>query len=329
MIVIDPESEYLTLCSNFGGEIVKISNDTNTFFNPLDITMNYSDGDEDDRDDNPLSFKTEFIFSFLDVIVTKESGIGLTGAERTLVDRTLTETYKHYFKNENNGMPTLIDFCNELANVKAPELQSEKNNLLKVLGLYTTGSFNLFAHKSNIDIHNKFVVFDIKELGDQIKTLGMLVILDQIWNRVTSNRLMGRRTWIVIDEAHLLFANPFSAQFLNSLWKRARKYGGICTGITQNISDLLESPLASKMLSNSDYIMMLNQSSSDREKLGEILNISPNQLGYVTNASAGQGLIFAGNSIIPFIDKFPTDTKLYQMMTTKFGEADEQNNTQK
>ena len=223
VIVIDPEQEYQVLCSNFGGEWVKISNDTNTFFNPLDITMNYSDGDEEDRDDNPLSFKTEFIFSFLDVIVTKESGIGLTGAERTLVDRTLTETYKHYFKNENNGMPTLVNFCNELANVKAPELQNEKNNLLKVLGLYTTGSFNLFAHKSNVDIHNRFVVFDIKELGDQIKTLGMLVILDQIWNRVTSNRLIGRRTWIIIDEAHLLFANPFSAQFLNSLWKRARK----------------------------------------------------------------------------------------------------------
>ncbi len=227
---------YLTLASNFGGEIIKISNDTNTFFNPLDITMDYSGGDDEEKSDNPLSFKTEFIFSFLDVVVTKESGIGLSGAERTLVDRTLMSTYKNYFKNPKNGMPTLMDFCEELEKVKAPELQREKNNLLKVLGLYTTGSFNLFAHKTNVDVNNRFVVYDIKELGDQLKTLGMLVILDQIWNRVTSNRLLGKRTWIVIDEAHLLFSNPFSAAFLNSLWKRARKYGGICTGITQRES---------------------------------------------------------------------------------------------
>jgi hypothetical protein len=321
VLVIDPESEYLTLASNFGGEIIKISNDTDTFFNPLDITLNYSDGDDEDKDENPLSFKTEFIFSFLDVVVTKESGIGLTGAERTLVDRTLTETYKSYFKNPKLGMPTLLDFCKELEKVKAPELQTEKNNLLKVLGLYTTGSFNLFSHKTNVDVNNRFVVYDIKELGDQLKTLGMLVILDQIWNRVTSNRLLGRKTWIVVDEAHLLFSNPFSAQFLNSLWKRARKYGGICTGITQNVSDLLENPLASKMLSNSDYIMMLNQATPDRVKLGEILNISPTQLSFVTNSTAGQGLMFAGNSIIPFVDKFPSDTRLYQMMTTKLDEV--------
>ncbi|MBR1442877.1 MAG: DUF87 domain-containing protein [Firmicutes bacterium] len=331
VLVIDPESEYGTLCKNFDGEVIKISNDTNTFFNPLDITVDYSGGDEDEDEnttlgfkevsENPLSFKTEFIFSFLDVIVTKESGMGLSGAERTLVDRTLTETYKNYFKNDKAEMPTLVDFCRELEKVKAPELQSEKNNLLKVLGLYTTGSFNLFAHRTNVDVSNRFVVYDIKELGDQIKTLGMLVILDQVWNRVTSNRLIGRKTWIVVDEAHLLFSNPFSAAFLSSLWKRARKYGGICTGITQNVEDLLESDLARKMLSNSDYIMMLNQATSDRVKLGQILNISDTQLGFVTNSNAGQGLLFAGNSIIPFIDEFPNDTKLYRMMTTKLDEV--------
>jgi type IV secretory pathway VirB4 component len=325
VLVIDPESEYGNLCNNFNGEVIKISNDTNTYFNPLDITMDYSGGDDDEEDkessSNPLSFKTEFMFSFLDVIVTKESGMGLSGAERTLVDRTLTETYKNYFRNPKQGMPTLIDFCKELKKVKAPELQAEKENLLKVLGLYTTGSFNLFAHHTNVDVNNKFVVYDIKELGDQIKTLGMLVILDQVWNKVTSNRLIGRKTWIIVDEAHLLFSNPFSAQFLSSLWKRARKYGGICTGITQNVEDLLESDLARKMLSNSDYIMMLNQATSDRVKLGEILNISDTQLGFVTNANAGQGLLFAGNSIIPFIDEFPSDTKLYAMMTTKLDEV--------
>ena len=322
ILVIDPESEYGLLAENFGGEIVKISNDTNTYFNPLDITMDYSGGDDDkENKNNPLSFKTEFLFSFLDVIVTKESGMGLSGAERTLVDRTLTNVYKNYFNRPNSPMPTLIDFCEELSKNKEPSLQAEKDNLLKVLGLYTTGSFNLFAHHTNVNIKNKFVVFDIKELGSQMMTLGMLVILDQIWNRVTSNRLIGRNTWIVVDEAHLLFNNPFSAQFLSSLWKRARKYGAICTGITQNVEDLLESDLARKMLSNSDYILMLNQSSADRNKLGEILNISPTQLSFVTNATAGQGLLFAGSAVIPFVDKFPSSTKIYKMMTTKFCEV--------
>ena len=217
-------------------------------------------------------------------------------------------------------MPTLVDFYNELEKCNIRELQVEKENLIKVLGLYTSGSFNLFAHKTNVNVNNRFVVFDIKELGDQLKTLGMLVILDQIWNRVVSNRLIGRTTWIVIDEAHLLFSNPFSAKFLNSLWKRARKYGAICTGITQNISDLLDSPLASKMLANSDYTLMLNQAPQDRAKLAEILNISPTQLSFVTNANPGQGLLFAGNSIVPFVDKFPNDTKLYRMMTSKLSD---------
>ena len=322
ILVIDPEAEYLTLFENFGGEIVKISNDTDTYFNPLDISAEYSGGDDDEeKSKNPLSFKTEFLFSFLDVIVTKESGIGLSGAERTLVDRVLTTLYKKYFKKSNAPMPTLTDFYNELEKNKIPELQQEKENLLKVLGLYTSGSFNLFAHQTNVNINNRFVVYDIRDLGEQLKTLGMLVILDQIWNRVVSNRLIGKTTWIVIDEAHLLFANQFSAQFLVSLWKRARKYGAICSGISQNIGDLLDSPLAGKILANSEYILMLNQSPQDRVRLSELLNISPTQMSFVTNATAGQGLLLAGNAIVPFVDNFPKDTKLYSMLTTKLAEV--------
>lgn len=323
VLVIDPESEYGLMAQNFGGELIKISNDTDTYFNPLDITVDYSGGDDENKINNPISFKTEFIFSFLDVIVTKENGMGLSGAERTIVDIALEKTYRNYFKNKNAEMPTLVDFCHELEKIKTPKYQAEIDSILKVLGLYTTGSFNLFAHRTNVNTNSKFVVYDIKELGDQIKTLGMLVILDQIWNRVTSNRLIGRRTWIVIDEAHLLFTNPFSAAFLSSLWKRARKYGGICTGITQNVEDLLESDLARKMLSNSEYIYMLNQFPVDRDKLGQLLKISSTQLGFVTNATAGQGLLYAGGALIPFIDKFPTDTRLYKMMTTKPDEAAE------
>ena len=330
ILVIDPEAEYLTLFENFGGEIVKISNDTDTYFNPLDISAEYSGGDDDEeKSKNPLSFKTEFLFSFLDVIVTKESGIGLSGAERTLVDRVLTTLYKKYFKKSNAPMPTLTDFYNELKNITIPELQQEKENLLKVLGLYTSGSFNLFAHQTNVNINNRFVVYDIRDLGEQLKTLGMLVILDQIWNRVVSNRLIGRTTWIVIDEAHLLFANQFSAQFLVSLWKRARKYGAICSGISQNIGDLLDSPLAGKILANSEYILMLNQSPQDRVRLSELLNISPTQMSFVTNATAGQGLLLAGNAIVPFVDSFPKDTKLYSLMTTKLAEVMEYENHNK
>ncbi|MBQ8941242.1 MAG: DUF87 domain-containing protein [Firmicutes bacterium] len=330
ILVIDPEAEYLTLFENFGGEIVKISNDTDTYFNPLDISAEYSGGDDNEENSkNPLSFKTEFLFSFLDVIVTKESGIGLSGAERTLVDRVLTTLYKKYFKKSNAPMPTLTDFYKELEKITIPELQQEKENLLKVLGLYTSGSFNLFAHQTNVNVNNRFVVYDIRDLGEQLKTLGMLVILDQIWNRVVSNRLIGRTTWIVIDEAHLLFANQFSAQFLVSLWKRARKYGAICTGISQNIGDLLDSPLAGKILANSEYILMLNQSPQDRVRLSELLNISPTQMSFVTNATAGQGLLLAGNAIVPFVDSFPQDTKLYSLMTTKLSEVMEYENHNK
>ncbi|MCC8097447.1 MAG: DUF87 domain-containing protein, partial [Eubacterium sp.] len=195
ILVIDPESEYTVLARNFGGTVIKLSNDTNTFFNPLDISLDYSGGDDEKANENPIAFKTEFIFSFLDVIVQKESSTGLSGAECTLVDLVLRRLYEKYFSNPAAVMPTLMDFCDELRKIKERELQGEKENLLKILGLYTTGSFNLFAHNTNVDINNRFVVFDIKDLGDQIKTLGMLVVLDQIWNRITSNRLMGRNTW--------------------------------------------------------------------------------------------------------------------------------------
>lgn len=327
ILCIDPESEYGLLCKNLGGEVIKISADTDTYFNPLDINEGYVDIPENgESGENPLAVKTEFMFSFLDVVMTGESGNGLTGAERTLVDRVLTILYRDYFKKKNSPMPTLVDFCKALENISDENLQKEKNNLIKILGLYTTGSFNLFAHHTNVDVNNRFVVYDIKDLGEQLKQLGMLVILDQVWNRVCANRELGKRTWIVIDESHLLFANKFSAQFLSSLWKRARKYGGVCTAITQNVEDLLESDYARKMLSNSEFIMMLNQATADRVKLGEILNISPTQLGYVTNASAGQGLLFAGNSIVPFVDKFPEDTKMFKMMTTKFSDISGEEN---
>jgi type IV secretory pathway VirB4 component len=214
-------------------------------------------------------------------------------------------------------IPTLKEFYEILIRQKEPEAE----NLATSLELYITGNLSVFSNKTNIDIHNRLVCYDIKDLGKQLKTLGMLIVLDAVWNRITVNRNKGKRTWIYMDEIYLLFANEYSANFLFELYKRARKWGAIPTGITQNVEDLLKSELARRMLSNSDFIMMLNQAPSDRAELAKLLNISSTQLSYVTNSDPGQGLLFSGNSIIPFVDKFPQETKLYRMMTTKVEEV--------
>ena len=306
VLVIDPEREYAPLASGFGGEIIHISAGSKTHINPLDVTMDYSD------DDDPLLLKSEFILSLCELLIGGRNG--LSAAEKTVIDRSVKITYAKYFSNpEKNPIPTLLDFHQVLKD----QPEQEAINISLALELYVTGSLSVFAQPTNIDIKNRFVIFDIKDLGKQLRTMGMLIVLDQIWNRITQNRAIGKRTWIYIDEIYILFQNEYSANYLFELYKRARKWGGIPTGITQNVEDLLISDLARRMLSNSDYIMMLNQAPTDRAELAQLLNISNQQLGYVTNANAGQGLIFSGSSIIPFIDKFPTETKLYQMMTTK------------
>jgi type IV secretory pathway VirB4 component len=244
---------------------------------------------------------------------------GLTAVEKTVVDRCVRLTYADYFSLvKKSTIPTLIDFHKHMT--KQPE--PEARNIALALELYVEGSLDVFSKHTNIDINNRVVVFDIKDLGKQLRTFGMLIVLDQIWNRVTTNRALGKRTWIFMDEIYLLFQNEYSANFLFELFKRARKWGAIPTGITQNVEDLLISDLARRMLSNSEFIMMLNQASSDRSEIAELLDISERQLGYVTNSPVGQGLMFCGSSIIPFIDKFPQDTKLYKMMTTKPEEMD-------
>jgi len=226
-------------------------------------------------------------------------------------------TYQPYFSNPHkNPVPTLKDFYRVLK--EQPE--KEAISIALSLEIYIEGSLSVFANPTNIDTNNRFIVFDIRDLGKQLKTMGMLIVLDQIWNRITQNRTLGKRTWIYIDEIYLLFQNEYSANYLFELYKRARKWGAIPTGITQNVEDLLVSDLARRMLSNTDFVMMLNQATSDRVELAALLNISNQQLSYVTNSQEGQGLLFAGNSIVPFIDKFPTDTELYAMMTTKIEE---------
>ena len=312
IIVIDPECEYTVLCEQLGGSVIKISTDTKNYINPLEI-------DKDLVDENPIQFKTEFFLSMCELIVNKPNGTGLSSEDRTIIDYVLTKTYDKYL-NDRSGkviVPTLMDFYNNLLELDIPAAKQ----LASDLGLYVTGSFDLFAHQTNVNLDNNFVVFDIKDLGSQVKTLGMLNILSTVWSRVTRNRKLGRRTWIIIDEAHLMFKNGYSADFLSSLWKRARKYGGVCTGITQNVQELLRNELANLMLSNSEFVLMLNQSESDRLMLQQIFHMSDQQLSYVTNRGSGQGLLKAGRSLVPFVDKFPRDNLLYPLMTTKLEEV--------
>ncbi|GAK43405.1 hypothetical protein TCA2_5902 [Paenibacillus sp. TCA20] len=318
VIIIDPEREYTRLVSNFKGEVIHISAGSKNYINPLDMTMDYAD------DDDPLMLKSDFVLSLCEVIVGGR--YGLTPKEKSIIDRCLKLTYHKYLQTfSKDDIPTLIDFYEQLKQQEDPEAIE----IATALELYVKGNLSVFANKTNINIDNRLVCFDIKDLGKQLKTMGMLIVLDQIWNRITLNRGKGKRTWIYIDEIYLLFANEYSAAFLYELYKRARKWGGIPTGITQNVEDLLKSDLARTMLSNSMFLMMLNQAKSDRRELATLLDISETQLSYVTNADSGQGLMFIGNGegkgIVPFHDEFPRDTKLYKMMTTKVDEVREAN----
>lgn len=312
VIIIDPEREYTRLVSNFGGEVIHISAGSKNYLNPLDMTMDYAD------DDDPLLLKSDFILSLCEVLVGGR--YGLTPREKSIIDRCLKLTYKAYLQTfDPKDVPTLFDFYEQLN----AQDDDEAVQLATALELYVKGNLSVFSNKTNININSRFVCFDIKDLGKQLKTMGMLIVLDQVWNRITVNRNKGKRTWIYLDEIYLLFANEYSANFLFELYKRARKWGGVPTGITQNVEDLLKSELARRMLSNSDFLMMLNQAPSDRNELADLLNISDTQLSYVTNADSGQGLLFVGNGIVPFKDEFPKNTKLYKMMTTKVEEVTE------
>lgn len=308
IIIIDPESEYASLVAALNGETIYVSPASGNHINPLDMSKDYSD------DESPLTMKSDFILSFCECLVGKQ---GLSAKERGIIDRCLTMTYGEYLQTfEKDKTPTLMDFYETL---KA-QPEQEAQGLALSFELYIKGNLNMFAHQTNVDTNNRVVSYDIKDLGKQLKTLGMLIVLDYVWNRITLNRAKGKRTWIYMDEIYLLFANEYSANFLFELYKRARKWGGVPTGITQNVEDLLKSETARSMLSNTDFVMMLNQATSDRDQLAKLLNISDNLLTFVTNSDSGQGLICCGGSIIPFKDKFPHN-ELYDLMTTKLEEV--------
>ena len=225
--------------------------------------------------------------------------------------------YRIYQQGNYQGVaPTLQDFREELLKQDEPEAKE----IALAIELFTNGSLNTFAINTNVDTSNSLICYDILDLGKQLQPIGMLVVLDSILNRITSNRAKGRNTYIFIDEIYLLFQYEYSANFLFTLWKRVRKYGAFCTGITQNVEDLLQSHTARTMLANSEFIIMLNQASTDRLELAKLLNISDTEVSYITNVGAGEGLAKIGNAIVPFENKFPKNTELYKLMTTKPGE---------
>ena len=305
IIICDPEAEYWPLVRRLHGQVIKISPTSKQYVNPMDLNLDYSD------DDNPLSLKVDFILSFCDIVVGSKEG--LKPVEKTIIDRCVRLVYRNYLADPRpENMPILQDLYDCL---RAQD-EKEAQFLATALEIYVTGSLNIFNHRTNVDIQNRVVCYDIKELGKQLRQLGMLVVQDQVWNRVTINREAGKTTRYYVDEFHLLLRGEL-ASWSVEIWKRFRKWGGVPTGITQNVKDLLASPEIENILENSDYICMLNQAPGDRQILAQKLNISPHQLSYVTQANEGEGLLFYGNVIVPFVDRFPKDTEMYKLMTTK------------
>jgi type IV secretory pathway VirB4 component len=319
--IIDPEREYTPLAALFNGQVVKIAAGSKTYINPLDMDLDYAD------DDDPITLKSDFIGSLCETIIGGR--YGLAPIQKSVIDRCVRQVYQPYLahieKLKNKGvtfdksaMPTLDDFYELLLIQPEPEAQ----NIALALELYCRGSLDTFAHKTNIETQSRFVVYDIKDIGSGMKEMGLQVCLNDIWNKIIENHKKGKRTWFYIDEFYLLTQTESSARFLQQIWKRARKWHGVPTGITQNVEDLLASKEARGIINNCDFVLMLNQAPLDRIELGHMLNISPAQMSYITNADAGQGLIYTSKYIVPFIDKFPSGNSLYKVMTTKPDEVD-------
>ena len=304
IIIIDPEREYSQLVNAMGGEVINISATSDNHINAMDMVDGYGDGGD------PVIEKSQFILSLFEQLDKK----GINAKERSIIDRCVGEVYEEY--QHGGAVPTLRVLREKFLEQEEPEAQ----DLALVSELFTNGSLDAFAHESNVDVNNRIMVYDILDLGKQLKTMGLLVITDAMLNRVTENWKQGKRTHIFLDEFHVVFENEYSGAFFNSAWRRFRKRNAFPTAITQNVEYLLDSVLASTMISNSEYIVMLNQAEPDRAKLATLLNISTEQMGYITNADAGCGLVKYGSSLVPFVNRFPTNTRLYKLMTTKPGE---------
>ena len=306
IIITDPEAEYFPIVQRLGGQVIKLSPTSQQYLNPMDINPDYAD------EEDPLTLKSDFILSLCELIVGGKEG--LAPVEKTIIDRCVRLVYRDYLSNpEPARMPVLEDLYNLLRSQSEPEAQ----HLATALEIYVTGSLNVFNHRTNVDITNRIVSFDIKELGKGLKKIAMLILQDAVWNRVTVNRAARRTTWYYVDEFHLLLKEEQTASYCVEIWKRFRKWGGIPSGLTQNVKDLLASREIENIFENSDFIYMLNQAPGDRAILAKQLGISPYQLSYVTHSNAGEGLLFYGDVIIPFQDRFPKDTEIYSLLTTR------------
>ena len=313
LIICDPEGEYSPLVETLHGQVIQISPTSKQRINPMDINLNCAE--------DTLSLKSDFILSLCELVVGGRDGLKPT--EKTVIDRAVRMVYRKYLSSPRpENMPVLGDLYNALL----IQDEREARHIATALEIYVSGSLNVFNGQTNVDISNRIVCYDIKELGQQLKKLGMLIVQDQVWGRVTANRAEGKATRYYMDEFHLLLKEEQTAAYSAEIWKRFRKWGGIPTAITQNVKDLLASREVENILENSDFIYMLNQAAGDREILAKKLGISPYQLSYVTHSGEGEGLLFYGNVILPFVDRFPKDTSLYRVLTTKpsevHGEAD-------
>ena len=312
IIICDPEAEYFSLVQRLDGQVIRLSptgkgiDGKPQYVNPMDINLNYSE------DDSPLALKSDFILSLCELVIGGKEG--LQPVDKTVIDRAVRNVYRPFLADPDpEKMPILGDLYDEL--LKQPEPEAAR--IAAALELYVSGSLNVFNHRTNVELNNRLVCFDIKQLGKQLKKLGMLIVQDQVWNRVTVNRAERKSTRYYMDEFHLLLKEEQTAAYSVEIWKRFRKWGGIPTAITQNVKDLLASREVENIFENSDFVLMLNQAAGDRAILAKQLNISPQQMKYVTHTEAGEGLIFYGNVVLPFVDRFPKDTELYRVMTTK------------
>ena len=306
IIICDPEAEYYPLVRRLHGQVIRISPTSTQYVNPMDINLNYSE------DDNPLALKSDFLLSLYELVIGGKEG--LMPVEKTVIDRSVRNVYRPFLAAPDPAkMPILGDLYDEL--LRQPEPEAAR--VAAALELYVSGSLNVFNHRTNVELSNRLVCFDIKQLGKQLKKLGMLIVQDQVWNRVTINRAEKKSTRYYMDEFHLLLKEEQTAAYSVEIWKRFRKWGGIPTAITQNVKDLLSSREVENIFENSDFVLMLNQAQGDREILARQLNISPQQMKYVTHTEAGEGLIFYGNVVLPFLDRFPQNTELYRVMTTR------------
>ena len=312
IIICDPEAEYAPLVQRLHGQVIRISPTSKDYINPMDLNLDYSD------DESPLSLKSDFILSLCELIAGGKDG--LQPVQKTIIDRCVRLVYADYL---NDPRPENMPILEDLYHLLRSQEEKEAQYIATSLEIYVTGSLNVFNHRTTVNIQNRIVCYDIKELGKQLKKIGMLVVQDQVWNRVTINRAAHRSTRYYIDEMHLLLKEEQTAAYTVEIWKRFRKWGGIPTGITQNVKDLLSSREVENIFENSDFVYMLNQAGGDRQILAKQLGISPHQLSYVTHSSEGEGLLFYGNVILPFVDRFPKDTELYRIMTTKLQEVGE------